>query len=87
MLILQGGRIYRASMRAYLKAGFTDSYRLLNPTARGFTYPAPKPYERLDYILVNELLKPALRSCEVLQAPEQIHSASDHYPVMATLEL
>lgn len=87
VIILQGARIYRASMRAYLQAGFTDSYRLLNPTAWGFTYPAPKPYERLDYILVNAALKPSLRKCEVLLAPEQVYTASDHFPVMAVFEL
>ncbi len=87
IIFMQGGRIYRWSLRAYLRAGFTDSFRHLNPGERGFTFPTSGVDGRLDYILVNEHLKPALLKCAVVLEPEQVHTASDHYPVMAELEL
>ncbi len=87
VILLQGGRIYRWSLRAFLRAGFTDSFRYLNPEVKGYTFSTSQPDGRLDYILVNEILKPALRSCKVVLEPEQVHTASDHYPVMAELEI
>jgi endonuclease/exonuclease/phosphatase family metal-dependent hydrolase len=87
MILLQGNRIYRISLRAYLRAGFIDSFRRLNPQAGGFTYPTQRPNTRLDYLLVNAALAPAMRRCQVLQEPEAAHTASDHYPVMLELEL
>ncbi len=87
VILLQGGRIYRWSVNAFLKAGFTDCFRTLHPADKGYTYSTAAPDGRLDYILVNQELKPALRKCEVVLEPEQVHTASDHYPVMAELEI
>jgi endonuclease/exonuclease/phosphatase family metal-dependent hydrolase len=87
MFLLQGNRIYRLSLRAYLQAGYIDSFRRLNPQSPGFTYPTPRPNARLDYLLVNAALAPAVRGCQVLQQPEAVLSASDHYPLMLELEL
>ncbi len=54
-LWLQGKRVYQFSMREYLGAGFTDSFRRMNEGKDGFTLPPPYPNSRLDYIFVNPL--------------------------------
>lgn len=85
-LCLQGNRVYRFSIRAYLQAGFTDSFRDLNNGEEGFTLPPPNPNARLDYILVNSVLKQYLKKCWVVREPFMVEKASDHYPVVAEFE-
>jgi exodeoxyribonuclease-3 len=72
------------------KAGFIDSYWHLN---QKFSYTCPTKYYatsgldnhiRIDYIWVNEALKPQLKTCEVLYTP-LTHYLSDHYPLLLTL--
>jgi endonuclease/exonuclease/phosphatase family metal-dependent hydrolase len=66
---------------------FTDAFRILNPEANGFTFPAPDPNARLDYFFVNGALCPTLRQCEVVVSPANVRSASDHLPLRLELEL
>lgn len=87
ILWLQGNRIYRFSIRAYLKAGFTDSFRYLNDGEDGFTLPPPNPNSRLDYVMVNNALKQCLKKCWIVHEPSMVEKASDHYPVVAEFEL
>lgn len=85
-LWLQGNRAYHLSIRAYLTAGFTDSFRYLNKLSNGFTLPPPHPNTRLDYILVNDVLKASLKNCWVVREPSAVRKASDHYPIVAEFE-
>ena len=87
MILLQGNRVYRQSIRAYLSAGFTDCFRRLNPDDHGFTLPPPRPNTRLDYIFANSILTPHLKSCQVVREPAAVLHASDHYPVVAEFDL
>ena len=87
MIWIQGKRVYHFSMSAYFQAGFTDCFRHLHPNDPGFTLPPPNPNARLDYVLVNDALKPYLRKCWVVGEPEAVLKASDHYPVVAEFEL
>lgn len=87
VILLQGNRIYRLSLRTYLRAGFIDSFRRLNPQENGFTFSTFRTNARLDYLLVNPVLAPAMRRCQVLLEPDVVRTASDHYPVMLELEL
>jgi endonuclease/exonuclease/phosphatase family metal-dependent hydrolase len=86
-LWLQGNRVYRFSIRAYLMAGFTDSFRYLNDGEDGFTLPPPYPNSRLDYIFINSVLKSNLKKCWVVRKPSVVEQASDHYPLVAEFEL
>jgi exonuclease III len=79
--------VYRQSIRAYLSAGFTDCFRRLNPNDDGFTLPPPFPNARLDYLFANAILAPRLSSCRVVREPAAVLQASDHYPVVAEIEL
>jgi len=84
VIYLQGNRVYRFSIQAFLYAGFTDCFRFLHPAQDGFTLPPPNPNTRLDYIFVNAKMKAHLRKCWVVREPNHvINQASDHYPVMA----
>ena len=87
ILWLQGNRVYRFSIREYLAAGFTDSFRYLNDGEDGFTLPPPYPNSRLDYVFVNGVLKVHLKNCWVVREPAVVEKASDHYPVVAEFEL
>lgn len=82
IIFLQGNRVYHFSIGKLLSAGFIDCFRSLN-SDDGFTLPPPKPNARLDYIFVNSEMKAYLNKCWVVQEPESVNLASDHYPVMA----
>ena len=82
IIYLQGYRVYHFSIAKYLSANFTDCFRVLN-SEEGFTLPPPSPNSRLDYIFVNATMKPYLKKCWVIQEPDSVNHASDHYPVMA----
>jgi endonuclease/exonuclease/phosphatase family metal-dependent hydrolase len=87
MLLAQGNRVYHFSVREYLSAGFADCFRVSHPDDDGFTLPPPHPNSRLDYILVNEVMKAYLINCWVVREPSAVLKASDHYPVVAEFEL
>lgn len=82
LYFLQGNRAYHFSIGVFLLAGFTDCYRLLHKD-EGFTIPPPKPFARLDYIFANLQMKSHLKKCWIVQEPDSVKLASDHYPVMA----
>jgi endonuclease/exonuclease/phosphatase family metal-dependent hydrolase len=86
IIYLQGNRVYHFSIGLLLSTGFTDCFRFLN-SEEGFTLPPPNPNARLDYIFVNAKMKPYLEKCWVVQAPNVVNLASDHYPVMAEFGL
>jgi exonuclease III len=52
-----------------------------------FNLPPSHPNARLDYILVNELMKPNLIDCWVVREPCTVLKASDRYPVVAEFRL
>jgi len=84
---VQLGRIYRQAIRRVLALGFIDCYRHLHPGEDGFTIPTPRAKVRLDYIFANPQASRSLKTCDVVVQPEAVHTASDHYPVMAEFEL
>ena len=79
----------RAKMTELLAAGFTDTFRYLNPDLTGayswwsYRFKAREKNAgwRIDYFLVSDRLRPAIEAA-------QIHSevlGSDHCPVSLTL--
>ncbi len=86
-LALRFGKTPRWAIPRLLRSGFLDCYRSLHPTEDGFTLPTPAPNTRLDYIFASPAMQPALRKCEVIQNPPEVHRASDHYPLLADFEL
>jgi endonuclease/exonuclease/phosphatase family metal-dependent hydrolase len=77
------GPVMRRALRPLLKAGYTDCFRRLHPGDDGFTFPAPGPKARLDYVFADPALSPTLRECRVVTQPDAVKTASDHLPVLA----
>lgn len=87
LLRLDGG-IGTAVLERLLSAGYVDAFRDRNPDAPGTTMPAADPTVRLDYVLLDPRLAPALAWCRVWSAGgADLVTASDHLPVVAELEL
>jgi endonuclease/exonuclease/phosphatase family metal-dependent hydrolase len=88
MLALQGGRVYRWAMAKLLSAGYHDCYRTLHSDEGGFTLPTGTPNSRLDYLFVKGIAEEQVKACYVVREPAYLlDEASDHYPVMAILDL
>lgn len=80
-----GGRIRWRTVQILLDAGYVDGYRKLHPDA-GFTFPTWRPHIRLDYLFLPGGSADQLSQCEVLTGPEAV-AASDHFPLLAVLEV
>lgn len=80
-----GGRIRWRTVQILLDAGYVDGYRKLHPDA-GFTFPTLRPHIRLDYLFLPGGSADQLSQCEVLTGPEAV-AASDHFPLLAVLEV
>jgi exodeoxyribonuclease-3 len=86
-IFVQGGYVARQVIGNIRAQGFTDAFREMHPNDAGYTFPTWQPNTRLDYIFVNEALRGAVSSCEVIQTPREIPCASDHLPVRLDLAL
>jgi endonuclease/exonuclease/phosphatase family metal-dependent hydrolase len=82
---LSGRTIRWQTIQMMLDAGYADGYRMLHPTAAGFTFPTWDPHVRLDYVFLPAAVAERLRHCDVVNGPEGA-SGSDHFPLLAELE-
>jgi exodeoxyribonuclease-3 len=82
---LSGRTIRWQTVQIMLDARYVDGFRLLHPTASGYTFPTWDPHVRLDYVFVPSSAAGRLTSCEVVEGPAGA-SGSDHFPLMAELE-
>lgn len=83
---LSGRDIQRETIQIMSDAEYIDGYRSLHPTEKGYTFPVWDPHLRLDYVFVPKEFANRLIDCEVIVQPEVITGASDHFPLMATLD-
>lgn len=72
----------RHAVRRVLAEGYTDCFRHMHPDDPGYTFPAPEPALRLDYIFAPPTMQGRLRSCAVVDLPATA-VASDHRPLVA----
>ncbi len=72
----------RQAIPLVLKAGYTDCYRALHPAEPGYTYAAPTPSLRLDYLFASPSLAGRLLACDRVTDAESL-LASDHLPLWA----
>jgi len=87
-LVWMSGRdIQRETIQIMLDANYADGYRLLHPEVKGYTFPTWDPHLRLDYIFVPIPFAERLIDCEVITTPAEVAGASDHFPVLARLEI
>jgi endonuclease/exonuclease/phosphatase family metal-dependent hydrolase len=75
----------RGGFRLLNKAGYVDCFRAMNPDKEGFTWPAPMPAGRVDFIFASSELAPYLSASGVLTEDDEgsIREGSDHLPIFA----
>ena len=87
MVWLSGRDIQRDTIRVMLNANYVDGYRMLHMEDKGYTFPTWDPHLRLDYIFIPQRFAGALSSCEVVKGLSVAASASDHFPLLAQVDL
>jgi endonuclease/exonuclease/phosphatase family metal-dependent hydrolase len=87
LLWLSGGTIRWQTIHTILKADYVDGWKRAHPDALGVpTFPTWAPHLRLDYVFLPSSFADRLRQCEVVTAPPEVRSASDHFPLFAELD-
>jgi exodeoxyribonuclease-3 len=84
---LSGRDIQRETIQIMLDARYVDGYRHLYPHDKGYTFPVWDPHLRLDYIFLPAQFAGQLKSCRVINDLAEVARASDHYPLLAELEI
>ncbi len=84
---LSGRDIQRDTIQLMRDSGYVDGYRHLHPDDKGYTFPVWDPHLRLDYVFVPGGFANRLLDCEVIREPEIAPKASDHFPLLAQLQL
>ena len=86
LMWITGNRVRWRTIQTVLDAGYTDAFRALHPSEPGMTLPTTAPLLRLDYVFVPNGQAGRVKTCDVVKTPEAV-DASDHFPVVADLEL
>ena len=84
---LSGRDIQRETIQVVLDAGYADCYRAHHPLERGSTFPTWDPHIRFDYVFAPKAFAERVTACEVVTEPAGVADASDHFPLLAHLEL
>jgi len=83
----QGGEIPRQVIRTILERGYVDAHALhYSPAHFDTSFTTSHTAARVDYIFVTPDLAPVVKSSIVFK-PEIAKFASDHYPVLAELDV
>ena len=86
LIWLSGGAVRWRAIQTVLDAGYADAFRMLHPDDAGFTLPTANPQVRLDYVFAPRSHAARVLACEVVRHPAAV-GASDHFPVMADLQI
>lgn len=87
-LVWMSGRdIQRETIQIMLDANYADGFRLLHPEVKGYSFPTWDAHLRLDYVFVPKTFADRLVACEVITDVAGVASASDHFPLLAHLEI
>ncbi|HXZ05700.1 MAG TPA: endonuclease/exonuclease/phosphatase family protein [Ktedonobacteraceae bacterium] len=75
----------RGGIELMSKSGYVDCFRLLNPDEGGYTWPAPLPAGRVDYIFASPELVQTLSASAVVTEGDGVlaSNTSDHLPILA----
>ncbi|HEV7682238.1 MAG TPA: endonuclease/exonuclease/phosphatase family protein [Pyrinomonadaceae bacterium] len=84
---LSGRDIQRETIQIVRDAKYADAYRSLHPDDKGYTFPVWDPHLRLDYLFVPERFTSRVLQCEVMADLPVALVASDHFPLLAELDL
>jgi exodeoxyribonuclease-3 len=83
---LSGGRVRWRTIQLVLDAGYADAFRTLHPGDPGLSFPTWDPHARLDFVFTPQRYHCHFSRCEVV-ATSDAASASDHFPVVADVEM
>jgi len=84
---LSGRDIQRETIQLLRDADYLDAYRSLHPNDKGYTFPVWDPHLRLDYVFVPEEYADRLEGCKVESGADGAANASDHFPLLAKLQV
>jgi endonuclease/exonuclease/phosphatase family metal-dependent hydrolase len=84
---LSGRDIQRATIQLMLDAGYRDGFRTVHPLKTGYTFPTWDPHLRLDYVFLPHAFAHRLHGCEVITQPGIVDQASDHFPLLAHIDI
>ena len=84
----------REHLKALLGLGLHDAFRLFEQPEKSYSWWDYREFAfrrnrglRIDYILVSDTLKPAVKSCVIDKLPRKNERPSDHVPVIAEFDL
>jgi len=84
----------REHLQALLGLGLHDAFRLFEQPEKSYSWWDYREFAfrrnrglRIDYILVSDTLKPAVKSCVIDKLPRKNERPSDHVPVIAEFDL
>jgi endonuclease/exonuclease/phosphatase family metal-dependent hydrolase len=87
LIWISGRDIQRETIQVMLDANYLDGYRFLYPADKGYTFPTWDPHLRLDYVFLPAPFANRLTACHVIKEPPAVAHASDHFPVLAHLDI
>jgi exodeoxyribonuclease-3 len=88
MVWLNGRDIARSTIEMMRADGYIDAWRSVHPNLGdelGHTFPVWNPHVRLDYVFTPAAYAPRFTACEVRRTPEQVRTASDHFPLLVEI--
>ena len=88
MIWLSGRDIARSTIEMMRADGYVDAWRTVHEDMEkepGHTFPVWSPHVRLDYVFTPAAYASRLKSCEVRRTPEQVRTASDHFPLLVEI--
>jgi exodeoxyribonuclease-3 len=86
LIWLSGRNVRREVIQIMLDGGYIDGYRTQHPEQAGYTFPTLDPHVRFDYVFVPVAFMKQLSDIQVVESSKAI-SASDHFPLLAHLEI
>ena len=87
LIWISGRDIQRETIQIMLDAAYLDGYRFLYPDERGYTFPTWDPHLRLDYVFLPAPFAERLKLCQVVKEYPAAARASDHFPLLAHLDI
>ena len=87
LIWLSGREIKREAIQVMLAANYVDGFRTLYPETKGYTFPTWDPHLRLDYVFLPVGFQKRLTACQVITEPKPVAQASDHFPLLAEIDL
>jgi endonuclease/exonuclease/phosphatase family metal-dependent hydrolase len=88
MIWLSGRDIARSTIEMMQSDGYVDAWRTLHAdreTESGYTFPVWDPHLRLDYVFTPVKYAARFTGCEVRRIPDQLRTASDHFPLLVEI--